>query len=91
MALAKLGYFVWDGNEKRTLSCTEELAQIHGVSAEEYIASTDSLEALSNWIHPDDRAHYFEVTEQAKAVQSGISTEYRIIARHGWHRGAKGT
>lgn len=82
--LIKLGYYVWDGIAKKTISCTEELADIHGVSAQEYIATTDSLDALLNWVHPDDREHYLNST--ANAVKNKVSTlklDYRITTRQG--------
>ena len=83
VALGKLGHYVWDGMAKKTLSCTEEYARIHGVSVEEYMAITDSLEALTNWIHPDDYDYYLNEIKQAMARQSNLELEYRIIARDG--------
>ncbi len=81
--LARLGYYHWDGIAKKTVSCTEEFANIHGVSAEEYISQTDSFENLLNWIHPDDRGYYIERTSKAAASQSTLEVEYRIITPDG--------
>jgi PAS domain S-box-containing protein len=83
VALAKLGHYVWDGVKKRAISCTEEYARIHGVSVDEYLAITDSIEALFIWIHPDDRDHYRDSIEQAMARRSDLELEYRIITRDG--------
>ena len=81
--LAKLGHYAWDGIEKRAISCTDEYARIHGVSVEEYVSITNSLDALLNWIHPDDREGYLEAIDQAMAKQGDLEHEYRIVTRDG--------
>jgi PAS domain S-box-containing protein len=83
VALAGLGHYVWDGVAKRAISCTGEYADIHGVSVNEYLACTDSLDALLNWIHPDDRDYYRDSIERAMAARSDLELEYRIVARDG--------
>ncbi len=91
-ALTKVGHFVWDGINKRTLSCTDELAQIHGVSANEYISFTNSMENLQSWIHPDDLEHYITVVKQenwgrylptAELKTPTYDVEFRIVTRDG--------
>lgn len=81
--LAKVGYYLWDGVERRTVSCTEELAEIFGTTVAEYVALTDSYQALLNWIHPDDRGCFDAAIDQALDGRRGAELEYRIIARDG--------
>lgn len=82
-AMAKLGHWVWDAVEDKCVFCSEETAQIHGVSVEEFIAFTNSAERNNEWAHPDDRERFDrmmqEVTEHAKAYD----IEYRIVTRDG--------
>ena len=81
--LVKLGHYVWDGIAKRAISCTEEYARIHGVSVDEYLSFTNSLEALISWIHVDDRNYYLDAIERAMAARKDLELEYRIVARDG--------
>lgn len=81
--LTKIGHYLWDGIERCTLSCTVELANIFGVTQAEYVALTDSYQALLNWVHPDDRESYERAINQALDDRRGNEFEYRILARDG--------
>ena len=83
ITLVKLGHYVWDGVTKRAISCTEEYARIHGVSVDEYLSTTDSLDALISWIHVDDSNYYLDSIERAMAARKDLKLEYRIVARDG--------
>lgn len=84
--LAKLGRWVWDVVEDRCISCSEELARIHGVSVEEFLAFSTSSERDEEWAHPDDRERYAAVTRRAEERREGFDIEYRIVARDGIER-----
>lgn len=74
-----LGYWVWDHLNDRCISCSEELAKMHGVSVEKYLAATDSLAKELEWIHPED-------TPRVHAANSGAEAydiEFRIVLRDG--------
>ena len=81
--LAKVGYFVWDEVRQRIVSCTGEFERIYGVTTEEYIAATNSLDALVRWVHPDDRESYATYSTDDPEYQNGYDMEYRIVARDG--------
>lgn len=82
--MAKLGYFVWDLVEDRCIYCSEELAQIHGLSVEDYIERATGVEAEANdFLHPDDRERYLEALRDTYNKQQPLNIEYRIIAADG--------
>ncbi len=81
--LTKVGHFVWDGIERRAVSCTAEFARIHGVSSDEYVSITNSYEALSNWVHEDDRARFLDVVDNARETGNSYEIIYRINALDG--------
>jgi len=77
--LLKLGYWVWDHHNDRCISCSDELAKMHGVSVDEYLASTDTLAKELQWIHPEDllRVH------SRNSGNESYDIEFRIILRNG--------
>ena len=64
--MADLGHWVWDELADKCIYCSEMLAQMNGVTVEEYPARFDTMEALLNDVHPDDRARYEQVIRDAK-------------------------
>ena len=82
--MAKLGYFVWDLLEDRCIYCSEELAQIHGLSVDDYMKRATGVEAEANdFLHPDDRERYLEALRDTYNKQQPLNIEYRIIAADG--------
>ncbi|MCZ6862216.1 MAG: PAS domain-containing protein, partial [Alphaproteobacteria bacterium] len=78
--MAKIGYWVWDEVEDKTIYCSEELAKTCGVaSGAELAAEFSSRAAELEWIHPEDRERFAEVDRTAKEMKRGYDTEYRII------------
>ncbi len=81
--LVKLGRMVWDEQENCCISCSGELARIHGVSVEEFMEITSSPEQAKKWIHPDDQIHYSEEKHRASELGEDFEIDYRIRARDG--------
>jgi PAS domain S-box-containing protein len=83
-AIAGLGHWVWDEVEHRTVSCSEQLAQISGLSSPEaYVTATQSYEAVRALIHPDDRVRYGVHLRSAHRDRPQLEIEYRIVRRDG--------
>ncbi|MEM1174008.1 MAG: PAS domain-containing protein [Pseudomonadota bacterium] len=78
-SIAKLGHYVWDAVTDRCLFCSEEHARIHGMSVDDYMARSSTLDGLA---HPDDRK---AVNAAFRALRKGenFELEYRIITPGG--------
>lgn len=96
--LAKVGAWVWDEIEGRITYCSEELADIYGISPEMLIARTVASKLPSDadleqgaapyekdlrWIHDDDRETYRHVIEKAHRDKSGYEVVTRIVRDDG--------
>jgi PAS domain S-box-containing protein len=81
--LANLGHWVWDELEDKCVHCSEELARIHAVSVDEYLARATSFEADVLWAHPDDRDRYRRTVTSRMEAGKGFDIEYRIVTRQG--------
>lgn len=75
--LVKLASWTWDKVEDRCSYCSPELAEMFGVTVDEFLRRSTSWEKDLDWYHPDDRERYAQASESATATQSG----YDIIAR----------
>lgn len=81
--LAQIGYWVWDEVEDRCIYCSQEMADIHGVTPDEFLRSTATLEGDLDWYHPDDRERYETVIMDAFNDNAGYEITVRIIRRDG--------
>lgn len=81
--LACLGHWVWDRDKDCCTYCSPEMADIFGVTVEEYVARTNSFEQDQKWYHPDDREEYVAALENACATDSGWTISTRIIRDDG--------
>jgi len=81
--LARLGYWEWDEIEDRCVFCSLGLAEIAGITPEEYLARASSFEGDVSWAHPDDRQRYRETVSQAIAKGEGFQIEYRFLRPDG--------
>lgn len=78
-AMAGIGYWEWDEINDNCSYCSEQLARMHGVSVEEFLARATSMDADLQWVHPEDRDHYREKTSQLRMTEQIVELEYRII------------
>ena len=76
-SLTKTGHQTWDEIEDRAIYCSKELADMYGVSVQEYLRRSSSSEKDLEWFHVDDRERYKAVTDEAVRNKTG----YEIIAR----------
>jgi prevent-host-death family protein len=76
--LARLGHWEWDEVEDRCVYCSEELARLHGVTVEKYLRRASSLAADLEWVHPEDRQRYQDVTNRLREEGKGFEIEYRL-------------
>ncbi len=76
--LAGIGYWIWDETEDRCLYCSEELAQIHGISVAQFLADRASNVAIATRLHPDDGERYLATLKQAAAAGAPYSIDIRI-------------
>ena len=73
--IAGLGYYVWDVIADRCIFCSEEHARIHGLSQEEYIAESSTLNGFAHRDDQDKVAACFQALRRGEA----FDLEYRIV------------
>lgn len=81
--MAGIGYWEWDEITDKCTYCSEQLARMHGVGVEEFLARATSMDADLEWVHPEDRDHYREKTLQLRKTEQIVELEYRIIPTGG--------
>ncbi len=81
--LARLGSWIWDQKEGRCSFCSPELAEIYGVSVEEYLRRTRTHESDMKWFHPEDRERYEKVILDASEQGTGYDVTARIVRDDG--------
>ncbi len=80
--IANFGYCEWDYENDRIKSCTQNYANIFGMSIEEVIDSQSSWEKVLAQIHADDRAHYEKSYRENLGAGSHV-VEYRVFRKDG--------
>ncbi len=81
--LSKVGYWVWDEINDRAVSCSEGCAEIHGVTVEEFLAHSASMEKDYEWVHPDDLPKYKAVMDSLDKNIGSVEIVYRLINSDG--------
>jgi PAS domain S-box-containing protein len=81
--IAKLGSWTWDQIEDACTYCSPELAEIYGVTVEEYLARTSSTDRDLEWFHPDDLEHYRRIISTAARNKTGYEAIVRIVRDDG--------
>ena len=85
--IARLGHWRFDEIKQEFTSISEEYAQIHGYSMDEYMERFSFLEKDRDTIHPDDQQRVNEWFDQ----HNDLFVEYRIMHRDGSPRYVKET
>ncbi len=75
--LTRMGH--WVREEGKCIYCSEEMAEIYGVSVAEYLRRSMSPEGELAWFHPDDRPHRESVVSEAVRNKTGYETITRIV------------
>jgi PAS domain S-box-containing protein len=81
--LSKLGYYVWDEANDRCLLINDEVANVHGLTVEEYLSELGTIEKLVRRFVPEDRERYLEVTQKGRETGVGYDIEFAVIDRWG--------
>ena len=78
-ALGGVGHWEWDEIEKKMTYCSQEYANILGLSVEETLASSASEEDDLSDVHPDDLEYVRRTEEECYQKALPFDMEYRII------------
>lgn len=81
--LAKLGFWEWDEIEDRAIFCSDELANIFGVTIDEFLHQASSMSEFSQQIHPDNREQYLRANKKMLNSKTGFEIECRAIKADG--------
>ncbi len=82
-SIAKLGHWIYDEVADNILFCSDELARIHGVTPDAYVAMVSSIEKDVERVHPDDREKYGKALRDGRRDAIPYKVEYRIIKPNG--------
>ncbi len=81
--LTRMGHWVRDEVADKCIYCSEEMAEIYGVSVAEYLRRSMSRGDDLAWFHPDDRARRESVVREAIQNKTGYEITARIIRDDG--------
>lgn len=76
--VAKIGFWMWDLAEDRSVYFSDQAAAIHGMTREEFAKTQKSPEADLSRIHPDDYARVGEAISRTRKTGETFDEEYRI-------------
>lgn len=76
--MARLGYWEWDEVVDCCADCSDELARIYGVTADEYRKIMNSTQGWLDRIHCEDRERVERVVIDSRDCNSGYDVEYRL-------------
>lgn len=74
--IGKLGYWEWDVINERLFSCSEQCANIYGMTVEQMIETLTSGVTNATLVHEDDRERFTQVCTCER--KQGYDIEYRI-------------
>jgi len=77
--LTHTGYWLWDELADCAISCSEECANIYGVSVNEFVAKSKNRKNVRLWCHPKDKESVRQQYEHYLACPTSISRTYRIL------------
>ena len=80
---AKIGYWEWDEVADRCIYCSEYLASLHGVDAQEYLRVTTSNAADRRWVHPADLARVEAAMLRFRETLTDCEIEYTLVRADG--------
>jgi PAS domain S-box-containing protein len=81
--IAHLGHWLWDEIEGRLDYCSQEAADIYGITVDRALQRSATLEGNMASVHPDDRAHYEETVERAAREKAGYDITFRCYRPDG--------
>jgi diguanylate cyclase (GGDEF)-like protein/PAS domain S-box-containing protein len=79
--IGKLGYWEWDEINERLVSCSEQCANIYGMTPRQMIKTLTSVVKKATLVHEDDRERYTQICTSKN--KQGYDIEYRINDQEG--------
>jgi|GEM_PF-4055706 len=79
----KLGYAIWDDTLNRDVAVSEELARIHGLTAERYKETVTCGKDYLQFVVPDDHEKYMGFDEHSRLSEFSTGIKYRITLPDG--------
>jgi diguanylate cyclase (GGDEF)-like protein/PAS domain S-box-containing protein len=80
--MAEIGHCEWDCEHDRLKSCSEEYANIFGMTIEEVTRTQSSWKTWLKQVHPEDRERY-ELSYRSQSETGSHDIEYKIIRKDG--------
>jgi len=81
--IANLGHWIYDQVADRLEYCSDELARIHGLTPDDYMAMVTSIAKDIERVHRDDQEKYGKALRDARRDATPFDIEYRIIQPDG--------
>lgn len=82
-SLGRLGHWEWDEVEDRMAFCSQQYADIFGMTVEELLASIENHEDELRNIHPEDKQRVYETEIDYAQNPRDLDIEYRIVNKNG--------
>lgn len=81
--IAQIGYWIWDEHNDRLEHCSAEAAAIYGVTVEQAMQRSASLDGNMASVHDQDRQRYREVIDNAFDARKGYDVTFRCYRPNG--------
>jgi PAS domain S-box-containing protein len=81
--IAQIGYWMWDEHNDRLDHCSAEAAAIYGVTVEQAMQRSASLDGNMASVHDQDRQRYREVIDNAFDDRKGYDVTFRCYRPNG--------
>jgi len=81
--LAKVGHWIWDHKLDKCIYASAEIAEIFGITVEEYLSNASTFESELEWYPGADRDAYFDTVHQATLAGTGYELVTSIRRRSG--------
>jgi diguanylate cyclase (GGDEF)-like protein/PAS domain S-box-containing protein len=78
-AIGNMGYWCWDREQDKLISCSDQFAQIFDMTVTEALDHFISTEVLIDLIHPEDKEFYRQEMYNCKEHSKRFNGEYRIF------------
>ena len=80
--IAHIGHYEWSYELDCLLSCSEEYARIHDMTAAEVLEAHSSLDGVVRQVHPDDLEPFRQAGQDLRRDHS-LDREYRLVLESG--------
>ncbi|MDH3229001.1 MAG: PAS domain-containing protein [Alphaproteobacteria bacterium] len=80
---ARIGTFIWDDNAEACLYCSEELADLLGMSVADFMANRGTTSSFLQFVHYEDRETFSRAMYRAVIEATPYDLEYRCHDVHG--------